>query len=45
VVKRERLAIVGGNAGKGTLDPGQTRPFRLPFDDVPDTWDQVMRRS
>jgi hypothetical protein len=39
-VKRERVTIVG--AGGGTLGPGGTKPFRLAFDDVPDTWNQVM---
>jgi hypothetical protein len=39
-VKRERVTIVG--AGGGTLGPGETKPFRLAFDDVPDTWNQVM---
>ncbi len=39
VVKRERLPIVGGS---GTLEPGQSKEFRLPFDDVPETWNQVM---
>lgn len=38
-IKRERVPIVG-NAG--ALGPGQSKPFRLPFDDLPDTWNQVM---
>ena len=43
VIKRERIAIVGGNGiSAGTLAPGQTKPFRLPFDDLADTWNQVM---
>ena len=39
-VKRERVAIVGAS---GTpLNPGATKPFRLAFDDVPETWNQAM---
>ena len=38
-VHRERLPIV--SAG---LEPKQTRPFRLPFDNLPDTWNQAMPR-
>jgi hypothetical protein len=40
VIKRERVAIVG--QGTGSLPPGQSKPFRLAFDDVPDTWNQVI---
>jgi hypothetical protein len=39
-IKRERVTIVG--ATNGTLSPGETKPFRLAFDDVPDTWNQAM---
>lgn len=39
-VKRERVAIVGQTTG--TLAPGVTKPFRLAFDDLPDTWNQAM---
>jgi hypothetical protein len=38
-IKRERLAIVGA---AGALGPGQTKPFRLPFDDLANTWNQAM---
>jgi hypothetical protein len=38
-VKREMVPIVG-NAG--ALRPGQSKPFRLPFDDLPDTWNQTL---
>lgn len=39
-VKRERVVIVGAS---GTpLLPGATKPFRLAFDDIPDTWSQAM---
>lgn len=40
VVLRERVPIV--NAKLGLVAPGQTRPFRLPFDSVPEAWNQVM---
>jgi hypothetical protein len=33
VVRRERVPIV-----KSQLQPGETRPFRLPFDDIPEHW-------
>lgn len=36
-VKRERVAIVSG-----PLAPGVAKPFRLAFDDVPETWNQAM---
>ena len=38
-IKRERLPIVGSS---GLLGPGDTKSFRLAFDDVPETWNQVM---
>jgi hypothetical protein len=40
VVLRRRLPIV--SAKLGPLTPNQLRPFRLPFDDIPETWNQVM---
>ena len=39
-VDRERTFVVDGRAG--ALAPGQTRPFRLAFDTIPDSWNQVM---
>jgi hypothetical protein len=39
-IARERVFVVGG--GAGTLAPGQTKSFRLPFDTIPDSWNQVM---
>ncbi len=39
-VLRERVPIVSTKIG--VVPPGQTRPFRLPFDTVPETWNQVM---
>jgi hypothetical protein len=26
----------------GGLAPGETKQFRLPFDDIPENWNQVM---
>jgi hypothetical protein len=40
-LKRERVAIVGGQT-TGTLSPGASKPFRLAFDDIPDTWNQAV---
>ena len=37
---RERMPIVQSKAAP--LRPGETRPFRLPFDAVPDGWNQAM---
>lgn len=36
-VYRERVPVVTTN-----LDPNQTRQFRLPFDSLPDSWNQAM---
>lgn len=40
VVFRERLPIVGARGGD--LKPGETKSFRLPFDTVPETWNQTL---
>ncbi len=37
VVLRERLPIVGRRGG---LKPGETKSFRLPFDELPESWNQ-----
>jgi hypothetical protein len=37
VILRERVAIVNGG-----LKPGETRTFRLPFDDIPGGWNNQM---
>lgn len=37
-IHRERVAIARA------LGPGETRPFRLPFDTLPDGWNQAMPR-
>lgn len=39
-VYRERQAIV--NPKGGPLEHGQTRAFRLPFDALPDSWNQAL---
>ncbi|MCE5306236.1 MAG: DUF3426 domain-containing protein [Acidobacteriales bacterium] len=39
VVLRQRVAIVRPNIG---LQPGENRNFRLPFDDLPESWNQGM---
>jgi hypothetical protein len=39
-IARERALVVGGRPGP--LPPGQTRSFRLPFDTIPQTWNQAM---
>jgi len=40
-IAKKRVAIVGGGR-TGGLKPGETKPFRLAFDDLPDTWNQAM---
>jgi hypothetical protein len=40
VVLRERLAIAGRKTGD--LKPGDTKQFRLPFDNIPGSWNQAM---
>ena len=40
LVLRRRLAIV--NPRMGGLKPGETKTFRLPFDDLPQSWNQAM---
>ncbi|MDQ6679290.1 MAG: FxLYD domain-containing protein [Acidobacteriota bacterium] len=40
VVQRDRVMVVGPRTGP--LEPGATKPFRLNFDNVPDTWNQTM---
>ena len=40
VIKRERVAIVGKRTGP--LAPGGIKSFHLNFDNIPDTWNQVL---
>jgi hypothetical protein len=39
---RQRLPIV--SPGMGGLKPGESKAFRLPFDQLPESWDQKMPR-
>jgi hypothetical protein len=41
-IHRERLPIVPARGA--ALTPHETRPFRLPFDSLPDGWNQTMPR-
>jgi hypothetical protein len=40
LVLRKRLPIV--SARMGGLKPGDTKSFRLPFDELPESWNQAM---
>ena len=40
MVLRERVPIVSAKIGE--LAPGETKPFRLAFDNVPESWNQAM---
>jgi hypothetical protein len=40
LVLRKRVPIVGGRMGG--LGPGETKSFRLPFDELPDSWNHAM---
>lgn len=42
-IYRERVPVVQSGTG-GMLGPGQTRSFDLPFDGLPDGWNQAMPR-
>jgi hypothetical protein len=42
VVLRERVPIVKRSGAP--LKPGETRAFRLPFDDIPSSWNNQMPR-
>ncbi len=39
-IARERAFVVGGRTG--SLAPGETKSFRLPFDTIPENWNQAM---
>jgi hypothetical protein len=41
-IYRERVSILGGTAPP--LQPNETRNFRLPFDTLPDGWNQAVPR-
>lgn len=40
LVLRKRVPIV--NKKMGGLKPGETKSFRLPFDDIPESWNQAL---
>jgi len=40
LVLRKRVAIV--RPRMGGLQPGETKSFRLPFDEIPESWNQTM---
>jgi hypothetical protein len=40
VVLRERVPIVSPRIG--AVSPREIKPFRLPFDNVPESWNQAM---
>ena len=40
LVLRHRVSIVSGKMGG--LKPGETKTFRLPFEDLPQSWNQAM---
>jgi hypothetical protein len=40
VVLRERVPIVSQKIGG--VAPGDTKSFRLPFDNIPESWNQMM---
>jgi hypothetical protein len=40
VILRERVPIVSRKMGK--LAPGETKDFRLPFDNIPESWNQAL---
>ncbi len=40
VIFRDTVAIV--RADRGGLKPGESKPFRLPFDAIPKTWNQTL---
>lgn len=42
LILRRRLPIV--SAKMGGLKPGETKPFRLPFDDIPQSWNNEIPR-
>ena len=40
IIHRQRSPIVSKKMGG--LQPGETKPFRLPFDEIPPTWNQQL---
>ena len=42
LLHRERLRIVGVPDTRGPLKPGATKSFRMPFDSLPEGWNQAL---
>jgi hypothetical protein len=42
LLHRERLRIIGGPDTRGPLKPGATKSFRMPFDSLPEGWNQAL---
>ncbi len=40
IIKRERVTVAGRKTG--ALAPGDTKPFRLAFDNIPENWNRAM---
>ena len=41
-IHRERLPVVRSGGGLSPLGSSETRPFRLPFDNLPEGWNQAL---
>jgi hypothetical protein len=41
-VHRERSPILGTSGARAPLAPNEARPFRLPFDSLPEGWNETM---
>jgi hypothetical protein len=41
-VHRERSPVLGGSGVRAPLAPNEARPFRLPFDSLPEGWNEAM---
>jgi hypothetical protein len=41
-VHRERAPILGTRGARTPLGPNEARPFRLPFDSLPEGWNEAM---
>jgi hypothetical protein len=41
-IHRERSPILGASGARAPLAPNEARPFRLPFDSLPEGWNEAM---